>query len=273
MYSSFLLGSMRYYFNYLLVTAIFTIGLGACTEQKVDTPRWRLKSVQLDGKTTKEYTYDDQNRLVIINNPDYGVFVTNQYDDSLKKFVQINQYPIHSDKTTGTSFRFPYPLSRTSFMVQIRPIKNSIVDNSYYGVIESASYGYDDLRNHLSIYRWKGVTTGGSGLKESDYWFTGENSTTETFHYPNNYADTTLYEYDDKINPFYLSIDPQIDDIARFSRNNVIKKTAYWYPSNSIPAQQYSYEYEYNQQGLPSKQVLKQSSKVLAVYTYTYESY
>lgn len=96
---------------------------------------------------------------------------------------------------------------------------------------------------------------------------TGENITTA-----NSVSGRTVLlfgklEYDDKLNPFFGLMDPNIDPIQQFSRNNRVKFT------DNLTNTVTTYVYEYNQQGLPIKRTATRNENTLEVLTYTYESY
>ena len=127
------------------------------------------------------------------------------------------------------------------------------------------NYSFDANKRVTSFYTSDNqnnqVSRVGSG-----YTYTGENITGSTGFSGRTSLPGSVKEYDDKINPFFGLMDPNIDPVQRYSRNNFVKSE-----SPGFPAFVSFYAYEYNAQGLPTKRT--ESGFRIEVTTFTYEAY
>ena len=180
----------------------------------------------------------------------------------------LPQYPNPEDQTTGSALLFPYSTTgRTSY-----PTYTYAIIRSNLAIITNSENYFLSASGHVnSIWRGPGnVVTNPNQFDTHVYSFTytRENIATivrNTFK-SNDYIN--VYEYDTKINPFFGSTDPSLDDTQRFSLNNVTKITTI-YPNST--QQTVVYQYEYNQQGLPTKRTTIQGGT--DVFIYIYETY
>ena len=238
------------------------VSLFACSGQQSDGPqspvRLRLKT---NGGST--YTYDGQNRLATISNTTKSFSGVFSYDDPAKAYAYYKQYANPTDRTTGTAIEFPYSFDNNDFSTKEFHIVNSDI---YFPIVDkSTSYHFDVAKHMIDVT----TVTGGTRFDFSEYIYTNENATEGKFRTQRTYLYRNVYEYDDKINPCFGLTDPGLDDLQRFSRNNVVKKTSI--DPNGNTTSVVSYIYEYNAQNLPTKRTTTQGGSELI--TYTYESY
>lgn len=255
---------------------IWLIGLGlvasllACTDHRLggvlSPAQLRLKTVS--GLLNNTYTYDSQNRLATISKPTGGLVVF-AYDD-VQKYAELKQFDNAADQTSGTRITFPYSFPNKDFSTTIYTFLGTIPN--YYNPVDEVRYTVDPLTpSHVrSVTRYYNS----SQRDVRVYQYTGENISKGTFSFGRVSLGDKIYEYDDKVNPFFGSTDPDLDDIQRFSRNNVVKITSVYPPPPVVggyPDEVITYNYEYNQQGLPTKRTTTRGGT--GVITYTYESY
>lgn len=255
------------YTNWLIGLGLIT-SLLACTDHRLggvlSPVQQRLKTVS--GSLNSTYTYDSQNRLATISKPTGGLS-TFIYDD-VQKYTEVRQFANASDQANGTRTTFPYSFPNKDFTTTIYSFNNGATN--YYSMIDEIHYTVDPLTpSHLrSVTRYYYSTQRDVRV----YEYTGDNITKGTFSFGRVSLGDKTYEYDNKINPFFGSTDPDIDDIQRFSRNNVVKITSTYPPiAGGYPDEVITYAYEYNQQGLPTKRTTTQGGT--GVTTYSYESY
>ena len=247
---------------------VLAISLLACTDHRLggalSPSRFRLRTVTSSLNTT--YTYDNQNRLATISKSS-GVLSVFAYDD-IQKYADLKQFSSAADQTTGIRITFPYSFPNKDFTSTIYSFFST---NPYnYNQIDQTSYRVDPLTpSHIqAVTRY----LNSSQQDVRVYAYTGDNITTGRFTLGRVSEGTKTYEYDGKINPFFGSTDPDLDDIQRFSRNNVVKITSSYPPiAGGYPDQVITYQYEYNQQGLPTKRTTVEGGRDVA--TYGYESY
>ncbi|GAB4049976.1 hypothetical protein [Spirosoma litoris] len=258
---------MKLNLSYLFVLVALAGSLFSCTDHRLggtlSPVKLRLKTIQ-SGAAITTYAYDSQNRLATITKSD-GSLNALSYDDAGKQYTYFSEYPKASDQTTGLITLYPYNLSGTSFSATQYPIVNSA---TFFPVKNATfSYGFDTNKHLTGFYKSDGADNA-SARGGASYTFVGENISTSSPFFGRTTSPAYSYQYDDKINPFFGLFDPAIDPVQRFSRNNVVKAD---YPSNT--AMSMTYEYEYNQQNLPTKRTTKQAGTITEVTTYTYESY
>ena len=260
---------MKLNFRVWFIAFAATLSLLGCTDHQLGGPsspvRLRLKTVQ-DGSVLTTYTYDSQNRLAMITKADGGLSIYS-YDDATRTTL-VKQYPDPADQTTGFAALLPYSLDVAGAHTSYHSIVNSVIQNSPN---DETIYYFVDAHKHVSTVNTQYGTGGVIGSYFSNYTYTGENITQESSEWRSLHLRDVVYEYDDKINPFFGSNDPNIGDIAdlkRFSRNNVTKVTIT--SVSGLDDKTIVYAYEYNQQGLPMKRITQGSNEVI---NYTYESY
>ncbi|QJD80057.1 hypothetical protein [Spirosoma rhododendri] len=244
----------------------------ASFSQVTGLARLRIKSVGTESRKTV-YSYDSQNRLASIISAD-GNRVECIYGDNEKRYLDIRLYYGLGDYGTTTQwpYDYPNPTSGSSRQGIVRQIKNGKVDSTWNGITNGISYSL--TTDNLYITMWLGPPPGNtSGLQHFRYSYDGRNLTRQYFNYVNNPIYITSYEYDDKINPFYLSIAPTISETARFSYNNVTKISISQTPYQATPVSSLTtFSYEYNSRGLPVRRTATTDGKSSTV-DYTYETY
>ncbi|GAB4004722.1 hypothetical protein GCM10028808_02930 [Spirosoma migulaei] len=266
---------MRTSITPLVIALGFLVSLFACSDHRLggslSPVRLRLKTVAGGGLNTT-YTYDSQNRLASISKADgslgiisYGdpdhKYSANGLDNTL--FVQL---PNPADQTTGAITLYPRNLDGTTFSATKYSLVNSRPGNYRF---QNYQYTFDANRHISTIYSVDpNVNPSGDFFT---FTYTGENITRGAYSYVGGHfnAGVFAYEYDDKINPFFGLLDPDIDPLDRFSRNNRVKSSSSSFSNTPVT----TYEYEYSSQGLPTKRTTKQDGTIVSVLTYTYESY
>ncbi len=216
------------------------------------------------------YTYDSQHRPATITKAD-GSLSVYSYNEGTFKTTQLNQYPNPADRTTGTAWVFPSNFGDFSpFIVRLYPITNSVISSPV--AIRNETYELDASNHVTHVYRGDGNTsTFQTGINNS-YTYTGENITRGSTINGRSILSTSTYEYDASINPFFSLTDPEILNLQRFSRNNVVKETKVISGSPGS-TDLIRYEYAYNQQGLPTKRTTSVNDVVTETLTFGYESY
>lgn len=239
--------SLRIWLTVLLVTG----GVIACTDHQFvpsASQRMRLKTTNninsLSSPWSTEYTYDASNRVMSFTTSmgTRGLY----YYDGQNRYRQFDYFYQLTDDKNGETTLLDYNPGNTIFTRKTSFIKNGNLANS----LPTVEYALDGNRRLVSI-----TTNGNSEL----YHYTGDNITSVE-----SGASVTRYEYDDKPNPYYGLIAPDIGEIRRFSRNNITKISN----GNGVVTSEYTYEY--NAQELPT--LVKQKNSQAEV-RYTYESY
>ncbi|GAB4018539.1 hypothetical protein [Spirosoma koreense] len=259
---------MNLNFKNVLTGLALSLSLFACTDHRLGGPsspvRLRLKSVQ-GGSLNTTYTYDSQNRLARVTKADGSLRVYSYSTTDYPGVPLFKEYPNPADQTKGTATIYysngeagSYTYART------RPLFNSEIN---FGATLRTFYLYGNSNRITSVDHHLGEDI--TGINPASFIYTGENITTanyNTFRFP-DHDDT--YVYDDKINPFFGMLDPDLSDVELFSRNNV---TRIDYTSRqSQPSYMKTYAYDYNAQGLPIRRTTIQGGN--EVITYTYETY
>lgn len=200
-----------------------------------------------------EYTYDASNRVAFFTTSigSKGVY---SYD-AQNRYRLFDYYPNASDATVAEETYFVYNTNDNNFQANT----GNLINGYFEGTRESLSYTVDANKRVLRFNNG-----GTSNYRGETYEYTGNNITSVDY-ISGRVVEKYNYEYDDKPNPYYGLIAPDISGIRRFSRNNVTKIIR-----DSDKAVIAEYTYEYNAQGLPIK--LKDKNGVGAVI-YTYESY
>lgn len=200
-----------------------------------------------------EYTYDASNRVAsfVTSIGSKAVF---QYDDQ-NRYKLFDYFPNASDLTIGEETYFVYNPNDNSFLANTGILRNG----TFEGTRESRTYSLDANKRVLGF---GGFQNGIFGAETYEY--TGGNITSVSYT-SNRVTEKLNYEYDDKPNPYYGLIAPDISAVRRFSRNNVTKIIR---DSDGVVIAESTYEY--NAQGLPTKQKDKNG---IGEVIYTYESY
>jgi YD repeat-containing protein len=261
--------------NRWFISIICLVGLFACTDHRLggslSPVRLRLSSTTGNasgGILTATYTYDSQNRLSTISrgNNSLGIF---SYDDSVKPYsttgvyATYKEYPDPADRTTGSAILLSYESGYFS------TVRHHIINSAIYtSVVDKYIYYTLDDNKHVTA-AIEQPDRNSSVYYFSNYSYTGDNPTAAQFIAQRSSQYRDVYEYDDKVNPFFGSIDLNLTDVQRFARNNLVKKTSID-PNGNVLAT-VGYQYEYNQQGLPVKRTSIRGN--LEIVTYTYESY
>ena len=233
----------------------------ACTDHLPPLPplapasaRLRLKSTNNSNSTSlpfsTEYTYGSNNRVSSFTTT-LGSKAVFSYDDQ-NRYSRFNYYYKLTDESNGETTRFIYNSGDAGFSQNTDFIKNGVNNGNLLPVV----YKLDGNSRLVS------KTTSSSPANASEtYTYTGDNITT-VVSVSGPSTTTTKYEYDDKPNPYYGLIAPDIGDIRRFSRNNTTKII-----NGAVSTE---YVYEYNAQGLSTKISAKDGTVLTRL---TYESY
>lgn len=254
------------YINWLLVLGL-AMSLPACTDHRLggslSPAQLRLKTVS--GSLNRTYTYDSRNRLATATTA-AGALDMYVYDE-VQQSAQVKRFVNPADQTQGTRITFPYTFPNQNFTINYYSFSSTTaglgnyVDQDQYAVNPSNPTQVSSIRRY---------TLTNPLLDRRSYQYTGDNVTNEGYSSGRIVNLNRVYEYDSNINPFFGSTDPDLTDIQRLSRNNVVKVTT-TDPVNAQYSEVVSYSYEYNQQGLPTKRTTTQGGT--DVTTYSYESY
>lgn len=253
-----MLASLRF----LLVLIMMAGSFFACTDHQlrpVSPLKVRLKTtdnVNFGGFPFKtEYNYDASNRVASFTTSigSKGVF---QYDNQ-NRYNRFFYFPKVSDEQNGETTWFTYNSDNTSLVAASYVLTNGVRAPVRF---QDATYAFDNNNRLLSKF----PTSSNIIYQFESYKYTGDNITKVRSTYV-RLTDSTTYEYDNKPNPYYGLIAPDISEVRRFSRNNVTKIINDY--NKAVIAE---YTYEYNAQGLPTKLKEKNGSGEVI---YTYESY
>ncbi len=243
-----------------LVAMLLMSSVVSCIDHQfnpLSPSRMRLKTtnnINFGGfPFSTEYNYDASNRVTSFTTSigSKGVY---QYDEQ-GRYKLFDYYPKASDERYAEETYFVYNTSDNNFLANTGILRNGFFE----GTRESFSYRLDADRRVLGF---NGFPQGGVYTGES-YFYTGGNIT-KVDYVAGRVITSITYEYDDKPNPYYGLIAPDIGATRRFSRNNVTKII----DRDGVVTGEYTYEY--NAQGLPIKQKEKNGPGVVE---YTYESY
>lgn len=271
---------------FLLVT-LFATGLSSCLDHRLGGPaspaRLRLRSLQSTTQTgantfTYTYSYDSLNRTVSIDRINDGqtgraVIV---YGDPQQQYtfmandtrILYLDYPSPSNQQTGSITPYPANWQGANFSTSRYGVVGTKINTSV--VIRSYEFSFDaDKQPSSYVDRGSGPTD----LNTFSYRSTNNNVTFEQYRYAAGRGDfgTATYSYDNKPNPLFGLLDPSVDLIQRFSRNNVLIRDNASGRSNMSGIT--TYTYDYNTQGLPTKRTATYGGAVTETLLYTYESY
>ena len=249
----------------LLTGVLLICSVLACTDHRLNPVApsgLRLKTTlnvnSGSSPFNTEYTYGSNNRVTSFTTTlgTKGVFT---YDEK-NQYKQFNYFYQLADESRGERTLFQYSQDGNSLTVNTNFFENG----NQGSIFKTTRYEFDADKRLL------GSSTGdgpGSTVETSTYQYTGGNITSQSI-IANGTTRITAYEYDDKPNPYYGLIAPDIGEIRRFSRNNVTKITDV---TPGEPQRVFGeYFYEYNAQGLPQKQILRTGTQMVL---FTYESY
>lgn len=249
-----MLKTIQAYLIALLLTSLFW----GCDDHRLPPPssRFRLKTASTFSTNNQisrtDFNYDQLNRQASFTREDgsRGIFL---YDEQ-SRYKQLDEF----SPTDTTRTYFTYDSTSNDF------IAKTVRYNSTTGQEDVITIPYYTIDVNKRLVNIKAVSGYGSPYETYDFSYTGDNITREGVLWaPRRYYEVTFY-YDDKPNPFYGLIGPNISGIQRFSRNNLTKFTT------TISPYSVSYQYEYNSQGLPTK-VTNLYTKTQT--TFTYEAY
>ena len=269
---------MKSTFTIWLSVACLVATLLSCTDHRTSNPspsQLRIKTVS-SSSFTKTYSYDSQNRLTTIDRSDgsLGLFVYGDpemkyvREEADKNFTYYINYPVGTDRTRGTINQLPLDLGSSSFTSTTYNLFESKFFKSGNSENVLISYSIDANKRIQSYFK---RINSGNGQQADEFQYTGDNISFGRFtQAAGRFIQNVTFEYDGKSNPFFGLPDPDILETRRYSRNNVTISTItnFGY-TNPIT----NYQYEYNQQGLPTKITVKNNQGPDEVGFYTYESY
>lgn len=245
--------------NLIPILTGLLIGLSACTDHRLTEPgqpRLRLKrtiSTSPGFPGTTEFLYDSQGRqAAYIYLGDRATF---SYDASNRVSSILFPYVTTVD-ITGEQTVFTYDDTQR----QVRATNSLLITvNGQYtprNPIKTSIYTFDTQKQPTSLVESTPTST---FISTTEYSFSAGNLARTVSQSTASASRTAFdYSYDSHPNPFYGLIGPGVTDARRFSRNNVIKLTVtdnLGTPMQSQPRDQYTIQYEYNAQGLPTRAV------------------
>lgn len=240
-----------------LIGMLLTCSLLACTDHRLrplSPSNLRLRTTNNINSPSSpfstEYNYGPNNRVTSFTTSlgTRGVFTYGERD----QYRQFDYFYQLTDESRGERTRFQYSQDEKTLTVS----SNFFQNGNHGSTFQTTTYELDADRRLLSSYTGDGPTS-----VASTYRYTGGNITNQRT-VAGRTVNSVGYEYDDKPNPYYGLIAPDIGEIRRFGRNNIIKIT------NGTAITEYVYEY--NAQGLPTKASRKGGSEEVR---FTYESY
>jgi hypothetical protein len=229
--------------------------LGAARLNDPDQPRLRLKrtistSPGLPGTT--EFLYDQQGRQSgYVYLGDTAKF-TYDADDRITNILLAY---LTRDNITGEQTVFTYDNAQRQVRATLSLL--TTVNGQYTPLrsIKISTYSLDDKNQPVS-FTDTAPQSGGSSVYEQT--FDSGNMTRSVSQSGSSNQVASDFTYDNRLNPFFGLIGPGIGDMRRFSRNNVLKLSMidkFGSPSQGQPRDIYSIQYEFNEQGLPTRAV------------------
>lgn len=200
--------SVRTYLTILLITGSAI----SCTEkiQQITPPLLRLKTtnnIQYGGSPWRtEYVYDPMGRVnsFSLSLGTKGLF----YYDEQNRYQRIDYLYRPGISTEGETRRYTY--TADGFTVRV----SKMMDGNPTTELQTKVYEVDTQGHLVSITT---SSPGGSELETFEY--TGDNITRQQFAS----GLEVRYEYDDKHNPYFGLVAPDISVIRQFSRHNITK--------------------------------------------------
>lgn len=243
--------------------------LGASRLNEPGQPRLRLKrttSTSPGFPGTTEFLYDQKGRQsAYVYLGDTARFT---YDANDRITSILFAYKTTVD-ITGEQTLFEYDDAQR----QVRTTNSLLITiNGQYtprNAIEKATYTMDSQNQPISFVRMSpqtlASTTNEQSFTDGNLTRSVQQSSSSSYRYALDFA------YDNRPNPYFGLIGPGVTDMRRFSRNNVAKATMidnFGTPTQGLPRDQYTIQYEYNEQGLPTRAVAPGM-----VLRFEYESY
>ena len=230
---------------------LLTIGALSCVQEvnQLAAPQLRLKTtnnVRYGGTPgSTEYVYDPTGRVASFTTSQgtKGVFA---YDEQ-NRYKWLNYLYKPGDEKNGETHQYTY--TTDGFTIKV----SKLVDGNITTEISTKVYKVDGQGHLVSI-----ATSSPWGSELETFEYTGNNITRQQFAS----GSEVRFEHDDKTNPYFGLMAPDIGVTRRFSRNNVVKLTT----NGRTPAE---VSFTYNADGFPVK--LTEINGSGEVY-YTYES-
>ena len=130
-------------------------------------------------------------------------------------------------------------------------------------ITTSSSYEDNILFSHQYTYNSSGQMTIDAqyddGVYNSEETFTYFSNGNIESHSHSAFTGTYYYTYDNKSNPLYYAFPESLSKIWAISKNNEISKSP-----------NYTFEYEYNSNNLPTKKITKMNGNIIATELYEY---
>ena len=242
--------------------------LGVARTNDLGQPRLRLKrtistSPGLPGTT--DFLYDRQGRQSgFVYLGDTAKFTYDAND----RITNILFAYATRDNITGEQTVFTYDDAQRQVRTTLSLLTTINGQYTPLRAIKTASYTMDDQNQPV---RFTDVSPQSGASSAYEQTFASGNLARTVSQSGNSDRTASDYTYDDRLNPFMGLIGPGVGDMRRFSRNNVLKLSMIdklGTSSEGQPRDIYSIQYEFNEQGLPTRAV---SPGV--VLRYEYESY
>lgn len=239
--------------------------LGAARATDSGQPRLRLKrtlstSPGLPGTT--EFLYDQQGRQSGYVYLGDTVRFTYDADDRITRIR--SRYTTQSD-ITGEQTEFSYDEAGRQVRATLSLLTTINGQYTPLRAIKTSTYTMDEQNQPI---RFTDSSPQSSSSTAYEQTFASGNMTRSVSQANNSDKVASDYSYDSRLNPFYGLIGPGVGDMRRFSRNNVLKLVMIDQFGSASPAQPrdvYSIQYEFNEQGLPTRAV---SPGVILRYEY-----
>ena len=242
--------------------------LGAARTDDPNQPRLRLKrtistSPGLPGTT--DFLYDQQGRQSgYVYLGDTARFTYDAND----RITSILYAYVTRENVTGEQTVFTYDNAQRQVRTTLSLLTTVNGQYTPLRAIKTSTYTMDD-QNQPIRFTDTSPQSGGSSAYEQT--FASGNLTRTLSQSGSSDRLASDYTYDNRLNPFLGLIGPGVGDMRRFSRNNVLKLSMidhFGTPSQGQPRDVYSVQYEFNEQGLPTR-----ATSPGVVLRYEYESY
>ncbi|RYC69846.1 hypothetical protein [Spirosoma sordidisoli] len=242
--------------------------LGATRTNDPGQPRLRLKrtvstSPGLPGIT--EFLYDQQGRqsgYVYL-----GDTATFTYDANDRITSILYSYTTR-ENVTGEQTIFAYDDAQREVRATLSLLTTINGQYAPLRAIKTSVYRMDGQNQPIGFTDTSPQSGASSAYEQT---FAGGNLSRTISQAGSSSRVASDFTYDNRSNPFFGLIGPGIGDMRRFSRNNVLKLSMidnFGSPTQAQPRDVYTIQYEFNEQGLPTRAV---SPGV--VLRYEYESY
>jgi len=208
-----------------------------------------------DKKAEFEFVYDTNGMLIEQNGFMPGDPIMSSFQGAMGKNVSVKYIYNKEGKLSKRTTNYSYDNDELNFSQEMHYIYPSDF------IFEIKNY-YSYMNDTTGYYRTEFHVDKRGNIVEIKS-FSKEKAKLERMYYFEKYT------YDDKLNPFRTTFIPEMS-----SANNVLTIEKFYFgpdgvPSNIIPSV-FTYEYEYNSNGYPTKQTLTNSNETVQIKYFKY---